>query len=127
MGHARGTRWRRWRSGKSAGRAASLVDAVSRALEQSDGLLELADWVKGVELHEEKESYLEGQLAAIYRGKSGLLAEEADGGGRRPGSVQKEREILLPGMTRKSDLTEVCCLRYERKQGHGQGLERCLE
>ena len=75
-----------------------------------------------MELHEEKESYLEGQLAAIYRGKSGLLAEEADGGGRRPGSVQKEREILLPGMTRKSDLTEVCCLRYERKQGHGHDL-----
>ena len=84
-----------------------------------------------MELHKEKESYLEGQLAAIYRGKSGLLAEEADGGGRRPRSVQKEREILLPGITQKSDSTEVCCLRYERKQGLGHdladGSEGCLE
>ena len=52
---------------------------------------------------DQKRGYLEGARAAIYRGNPGPRAEEAAGGGRRPGSAWKERGLRSLEMTRKND------------------------
>ena len=71
---------------------------VSRAREQSE---KKADWGREVELHKEKKSYLEGQLATIYRRKErvsgGTWLKETGVRSRRAVGSRAATWRLFPG------------------------------
>ena len=88
------------RSGALSQAAFSVMKAVFRVLHGRRRILHSGE--NGL-YADQKRDYLEGARAAIYRGNPGPRAEEAAGGGRRPGSAWKERGLRSLEMTRKND------------------------